>query len=175
MWIEALDHWLDWSGAVIGRAEAKLLWARFHRYADDTDEARQSRQAALASRHRSAPAAGTDRRPPRPRVNSTPKPVDTTRQPSISRHHSNSPNAVKRPTNRRSPCLPSPNSPQPGTIPRKRAGCSARRARSAKQLGAKRSLKRADQIEARLRRTRPTTPPASRTARSRCWSRPQRA
>jgi DNA-binding CsgD family transcriptional regulator len=47
-WIAALDRWLDWSGAILGRAESHLLWARFHRLADDPDEARQHAAQALA-------------------------------------------------------------------------------------------------------------------------------
>jgi tetratricopeptide (TPR) repeat protein len=29
-WIEAYDRWIDWSGAVLGQAEGKLLWGRYH-------------------------------------------------------------------------------------------------------------------------------------------------
>jgi DNA-binding CsgD family transcriptional regulator len=37
-WLEAHDRWLDWSGAVLGRAEGLLLWARL-RLAEGDDEA----------------------------------------------------------------------------------------------------------------------------------------
>ena len=48
MWIEALDEWLDWSEAVIGRTEANLLWARYHCIAGDLDKAHHHAKAALA-------------------------------------------------------------------------------------------------------------------------------
>ena len=41
-WIEANDRWLDWSGAVLGRAENRLSWARYCRQAGDL---------VLAARH----------------------------------------------------------------------------------------------------------------------------
>ena len=47
MWIEGLDQWLEWSGAVIGRSEANLLWARYHRIAGDPDKAHRHAEAAL--------------------------------------------------------------------------------------------------------------------------------
>ncbi|MCA1669068.1 MAG: helix-turn-helix transcriptional regulator [Thermomicrobia bacterium] len=34
-WLDAHDRWLDWSGAALNRAEAALLWARYHRQTDD--------------------------------------------------------------------------------------------------------------------------------------------
>jgi DNA-binding CsgD family transcriptional regulator len=41
-WIEANDRWLDWSGAVLGRVENRLSWARYSRQAGDL---------VLAARH----------------------------------------------------------------------------------------------------------------------------
>ena len=29
-WLVAHDRWLDWSGAVTGRAEGIMLWAKYH-------------------------------------------------------------------------------------------------------------------------------------------------
>jgi ATP/maltotriose-dependent transcriptional regulator MalT len=53
MWIDALEHWLDWSGAVIGRCEASLLRARYNRITGDADQAHRHAEQALA--HASAP------------------------------------------------------------------------------------------------------------------------
>jgi DNA-binding CsgD family transcriptional regulator/tetratricopeptide (TPR) repeat protein len=47
-WIEAHDRWLTWSEAVLGQAEALLLWARYHRRAGDTGAAWRQAEAALA-------------------------------------------------------------------------------------------------------------------------------
>ncbi|HET9016043.1 MAG TPA: AAA family ATPase [Thermomicrobiaceae bacterium] len=52
-WLEAHDRWLDWSGAVLGRAEGALVWSRYHRAAGDTAAARQRAEEALA--HASEP------------------------------------------------------------------------------------------------------------------------
>lgn len=38
-WLEAHDHWLDWSGGLLGRAEGRLLWAHYYRLAGDHDRA----------------------------------------------------------------------------------------------------------------------------------------
>jgi DNA-binding CsgD family transcriptional regulator len=46
-WLEAHDRWLAWSGAVRGRAEAQLLWARYHRVAGDLTRAEQMANAAI--------------------------------------------------------------------------------------------------------------------------------
>ncbi|HEU5422727.1 MAG TPA: AAA family ATPase [Nitrolancea sp.] len=50
-WLRAHDRWLDWSGAVLGRAEGTLLWARcYHAGGDHTPAHRQAGCAlALAS------------------------------------------------------------------------------------------------------------------------------
>lgn len=34
-WLEANDRWLDWSGSILGRAENRAVWARFHRATGD--------------------------------------------------------------------------------------------------------------------------------------------
>jgi hypothetical protein len=47
-WLEAHDRWLDWSGAVLGRAEGALLWAQYHRANDEPQQARASAGEALA-------------------------------------------------------------------------------------------------------------------------------
>jgi len=55
-WIEANDRWLEWSGAVLGRAENRLSWARYCRRAGDL---------ALAARHiESAIEAASEPRQP---------------------------------------------------------------------------------------------------------------
>jgi DNA-binding CsgD family transcriptional regulator len=55
-WIEANDRWLEWSGAVLGRAENRLSWARYCRRAGDL---------ALATRHvEGAVDAASDPRQP---------------------------------------------------------------------------------------------------------------
>ena len=46
-WITAHDHWLEWSGSVLGRSEASLLWARHHHLAGDAAAARQHARRAL--------------------------------------------------------------------------------------------------------------------------------
>ena len=47
-WLEAHDRWLAWSGSVLGRADGRLAWARYHRAAGDTDRARAAATEALA-------------------------------------------------------------------------------------------------------------------------------
>jgi DNA-binding CsgD family transcriptional regulator/tetratricopeptide (TPR) repeat protein len=47
-WLAAHDRWLDWSGAVLGRAEGQLAWAAYHRSAGDLPAARQRAERALA-------------------------------------------------------------------------------------------------------------------------------
>ena len=46
-WLEAHDHWLDWSGAVLGRAGGHLGWAAYHRAASDLAEARKHAEQGL--------------------------------------------------------------------------------------------------------------------------------
>jgi DNA-binding CsgD family transcriptional regulator/tetratricopeptide (TPR) repeat protein len=47
-WLDAHDRWLDWSGAVLGRADGHLGWAEYHRAAGDAALARQHAEAAVA-------------------------------------------------------------------------------------------------------------------------------
>jgi DNA-binding CsgD family transcriptional regulator len=47
-WLAAHDHWLAWSGTVLGRAEGQLSWARHYRLAGDPALARQHAERALA-------------------------------------------------------------------------------------------------------------------------------
>src|SRR6185312_10058604 len=47
-WLEAHDRWLDWSDAVLGRAEGALLWARYHHANGDHQLTRQQAEQALA-------------------------------------------------------------------------------------------------------------------------------
>jgi ATP/maltotriose-dependent transcriptional regulator MalT len=47
-WIAAYERWIEWSGYVQGRAEGRLLWARFHRLAGDPDKARAHAETSLA-------------------------------------------------------------------------------------------------------------------------------
>ncbi|HLI52559.1 MAG TPA: AAA family ATPase, partial [Thermomicrobiaceae bacterium] len=52
-WLEAHDRWLDWSGAVLGRAEGALGWAEYHRAGGTHPLSRQRAEQALA--HASEP------------------------------------------------------------------------------------------------------------------------
>jgi hypothetical protein len=52
-WLEAHDHWLEWSGAVLGRAEGTLLWGRYHH--TDGDPALTCQFAEQALTHASEP------------------------------------------------------------------------------------------------------------------------
>jgi DNA-binding CsgD family transcriptional regulator len=47
-WLEAQDRSLDWSGAVLGRAEGHLGWAAYHRAAGEPELAREHAERALA-------------------------------------------------------------------------------------------------------------------------------
>jgi tetratricopeptide (TPR) repeat protein len=47
-WLEAHDRWLEWSGAVLGRAEGALGWAAYHHAAGDLKQARAAAEQALA-------------------------------------------------------------------------------------------------------------------------------
>ena len=65
-WLEANGRWLDWSGAVLGRAEGALLWAQYHHANGDLDpvpSARPSRRLPTpptrVSRWRSSPFTGS--------------------------------------------------------------------------------------------------------------------
>ena len=55
-WLEAHDRWLAWSGAVLGRADGLLAWARFHIATGDID-------AAMACADESLALASTPRQP----------------------------------------------------------------------------------------------------------------
>ena len=47
-WLEAHDHWMESSGAVLGLAEGQLGWARYHRVAGDLDQSREHAERAYA-------------------------------------------------------------------------------------------------------------------------------
>jgi tetratricopeptide (TPR) repeat protein len=47
-WLQAYDLWLERSGAVLGRAEGSLYWARYHQIAGDPAQARQHAEGAIA-------------------------------------------------------------------------------------------------------------------------------
>ena len=47
-WLAAHDRWLDWSGAVLGRAEGALGWAQYYHANGDPVFARQHGEQALA-------------------------------------------------------------------------------------------------------------------------------
>lgn len=47
-WLAAHDRWLDWSGAVPGRAEGTLLWAQYHHAGGDLTASRQYAEQAFA-------------------------------------------------------------------------------------------------------------------------------
>jgi DNA-binding CsgD family transcriptional regulator/tetratricopeptide (TPR) repeat protein len=55
-WLAALDRWLDWSGSVVGQADAHLYWATYHRAVGDVAQARARAGDALT-------AAETPRQP----------------------------------------------------------------------------------------------------------------
>ncbi|MEZ4523209.1 MAG: AAA family ATPase [Thermomicrobiales bacterium] len=50
-WLEAQDRWLDWSGHVPGRAETRLLWARYHLGSGNVERAREEAEQALELTH----------------------------------------------------------------------------------------------------------------------------
>ncbi len=47
-WLAAHDRWLAWSGAVLGRAEGHVAWARYHRATGNATAARGHATQALA-------------------------------------------------------------------------------------------------------------------------------
>jgi DNA-binding CsgD family transcriptional regulator len=47
-WLEAHDRWLAWSGSVLGQADGRLAWARYHRATGDSEDARAAATEALA-------------------------------------------------------------------------------------------------------------------------------
>ena len=47
-WLQAHDHWLAWSGALTGRAEGIMLWAKYHLATGGILLARQLADRALA-------------------------------------------------------------------------------------------------------------------------------
>jgi DNA-binding CsgD family transcriptional regulator len=47
-WLEAHDRWLAWSESVLGQADGRLAWARWHRAAADKGTARTAASDALA-------------------------------------------------------------------------------------------------------------------------------
>lgn len=46
-WLEAHDRWLEWSGALLGRADGEILRARYHHGSGDLPRARQHADRAL--------------------------------------------------------------------------------------------------------------------------------
>jgi DNA-binding CsgD family transcriptional regulator len=46
-WLEAHDRWLAWAEGVLGRADGRLAWSRWHRAADDVERARAVATEAL--------------------------------------------------------------------------------------------------------------------------------
>jgi DNA-binding CsgD family transcriptional regulator/tetratricopeptide (TPR) repeat protein len=48
-WLAALDHWLAWSGSVLGQADAHVCWAMYHRAVGDRDRARARATQALVA------------------------------------------------------------------------------------------------------------------------------
>jgi DNA-binding CsgD family transcriptional regulator len=47
-WLEMHDRWMAWSGAVLGKAEARLLWSRYYLELDELDRAQEHARAALS-------------------------------------------------------------------------------------------------------------------------------
>jgi tetratricopeptide (TPR) repeat protein len=48
-WIDAHDRWLDWSGAVLGRAEGALLLGQYHSATGDPGAARRAAEQSLVN------------------------------------------------------------------------------------------------------------------------------
>lgn len=48
-WLDALGRWLDWSGSVLGRADAHLCWAGYYRAAGDVVQSRERAMQAFAA------------------------------------------------------------------------------------------------------------------------------
>jgi DNA-binding CsgD family transcriptional regulator len=48
-WLAALDRWLDWSGCVLGQADAHLCWAAYYRALGEPAQARSRATKALAA------------------------------------------------------------------------------------------------------------------------------
>jgi DNA-binding CsgD family transcriptional regulator len=48
-WLEANDRWLDWSGSVLGQADHRLAWARFHYARRDLARARDLVDTAIVA------------------------------------------------------------------------------------------------------------------------------
>ncbi len=48
-WLTALDRWLEWSGSVLGHADAHLCWAAYERAAGNPAQARERTLQALAA------------------------------------------------------------------------------------------------------------------------------
>jgi len=46
-WLEAHEHWLVWAEGVLGRADGRLAWARWHRSAGDSAQAHAAAIEAL--------------------------------------------------------------------------------------------------------------------------------
>lgn len=46
-WLESYERWLAWSAAVLGQAEAALLWSRYYHAAGDRDRAYRNAERAL--------------------------------------------------------------------------------------------------------------------------------
>lgn len=53
-WLASIDQWLDWSGSILGQADAHLCWAAFHQARGEPAPARDRANQALvaASDHR---------------------------------------------------------------------------------------------------------------------------
>ncbi|MGA7671509.1 MAG: AAA family ATPase, partial [Nitrolancea sp.] len=48
-WLESHDDWLSWNGAVLGRADAQRLWARYHLLSGNASRAREKADQALVN------------------------------------------------------------------------------------------------------------------------------
>jgi DNA-binding CsgD family transcriptional regulator/DNA polymerase III delta prime subunit len=46
-WLDAYDHWLDWSGAKLGRASGQVLWGRYYRLAGMMMQSETAGRSAL--------------------------------------------------------------------------------------------------------------------------------
>ena len=66
-WLAAHDRWLAWSGSVLGRADGRVAWARYHRATGDADARALPCTRVAGARRIASPASGLPGRPPPPR------------------------------------------------------------------------------------------------------------
>ena len=160
-WLAAHDRWLAWSGAVLGRAEGQLGWARYHRAAGDPAQARAARRGAPWR----TPASRASRSPSSPPTALLGE-LDT-----AAGRHADARSAPRRRPGAgrrlRRALRARPDPARPGRAARRRPATATargrpwpRRAPSSNPLEARPALARADALAARL--AAPPPPPAPR-------------